>query len=407
MSLHRVLPLLFVLCAGLAVQASAQVTYTFGPGVPNVGTATYMPTAAYPAGTAAPGADLNLVNASGLLVTPIAFSGGMASDDRNGIIYTSNGIEIAMDQNLTYAGLGPLPIVPPGISPILLPFSAGPVTGLAFQDGPNNLWACDFNSFWPMGALPPFPATAAPLPIPGLLNAASGLGYDPADNSLWACDIMGFIYHFSPGGAPIGLQPVNVVGAVGQVNGLAINSSNGAGAFVSPPCSTQTPGYHVTVSDGFFVYDATGLATPIPMSPLIAANVIWGHTFSSDFQTKRCPTPGISVVPPPFAGTERVNYVGPGAPQSLRCIGATPLTTGFLVADLCPTSTCFFGLWFSPFSWTLVGVTTDLAGEVTFPVSFGFFPAGVQFSFQWAILDPPSPLGYRFSNLCTVTTGLP
>ncbi len=402
--------LVILLIVSLASAVAAQVTYTMAQTSPGLAEATYLPTAAYPNGQTAPFGIVVLPNAA--LLPPVnSFAGGMASDDRQAYIYTSNGDMMAIDLNPTYAPFTAFPAPPPGVPLIALPAGSGPVTGLCFDDAANQLWACDAFSFWPMNKVAPFNALAAPLPLPAAPGPFVGLGYDPCDNSLWGVDIGGAIFHFTTAGAPIGPQPVNVIFPQG-IPSLAVNTTNGAGALFGPPaCSTQVVGYHITVSDGFQVHDAVNPNPPIPMTSSATGNPLFGHTYSSDFQTKNCILSDGSVpcsIPQPLAGTNRPSYVGPtGMGHTLRLVGAPPLVAGFILADFCPLPTCWNGLWLNPFSWILGGIVTDAAGEYTLPASLFAPIKGFQISFQFAVPDVGAPLGYCLTNLVTFTAGAP
>ncbi|MEE9393467.1 MAG: hypothetical protein V3W41_13270 [Planctomycetota bacterium] len=403
--------LVALIALSLTAVAGAQVTYTMAQATPGAAEATYLPTAAYPNGQTAPFGVAPLPNAAALVpVNPI--SGGMASDDRQARIYTTDGLQMAIDLNPTYLPFTPTLPPPPGAFPIAIPVGLTPVTGLCFDDGANQLWACDANNFWPMNKAAPFNALGAPLPMPVIAGAAVvGLGYDSCDGTLWAVDITGAIFHFTTGGFPIGLQPVNVIFPQG-IPSLAVNTTNGAGAlFAAPPCSTQVPGYHITVSDGFQVHDAVNPNPPIPMVSAAVGNPLFGHTYSSDFQIKQCfNAAGLPycTIPQPRAGTNRPSYTGPTAMgHTLRLVGAPPLVSGFILADLCPLATCWNGLWINPFSWILGGIITDAAGEYTLPASLFGPLKGFQISFQFAVPDVGAPLGYCLTNLVTFTAGAP
>lgn len=70
-----------------------------------------------------------------------------------------------------------------------------------------------------------------------------GIDFDDADGTLWGVDGAGNIYHWFPGGAPIGPQPVSAVATpVGlPMVGIAVNESNGAGALAPTSARPRTP----------------------------------------------------------------------------------------------------------------------------------------------------------------------
>jgi hypothetical protein len=412
---------IIVLMGLLAAAAAGQVTFTASigmpPGVPEI---SYLPTAAHPLGLSpSPTTGALLPMAAGLPPLAGNLAGGMASDDRNGWIYTSNGQLITMDMNPHFLPFGAtLPPPVGGPLPVPSPYATGfvNVTGLAFDDQNGILWACDQANFWGMNPLPPFNPIVFPQPIPALGPPAVGLGFESSTGTLWACDVQGGIYHFTPGGAPFGAQPVAFTATVGApLGGLAVATHNGPGALPAPACSTQIPGYHITVTDGIQLYDALNLAPPIALGASPTAAGAYGHTYSSDFQVTRCdnavtPFPSASTCSSglvPLTGLQAPAITGPGAFNGIRLVNAPPVANAILLVDTCPQLPCWYGLMMNPFTWTAVPTVTDAAGNAGFGFFAGGFPAGFQFSHQWAIQDPGSPLGYCFSNLSTETIGLP
>ncbi|MEZ6197139.1 MAG: hypothetical protein R3F20_15635 [Planctomycetota bacterium] len=394
----------------LTVSASAQVTFAgLGP-APGLTDMSYLPTAAYPTGASPLGVPL-LPNAS--LLPPIGITGviegGMASNQRNAWIYTTSGTVMAVDTDPNFLAFGPTAAPPAGTFPIPLPATVGPLTGLGFDDAANILWACDGAVFLGLNPLPPFNVIVPPLPMPLTGAPATGLDYDPCDGTLWACDFQGGIFHFTTLGAPIGLQPVNIVPTPVGLGGLAVATHNGAGAIAPPTCSTQIPGYHVTVSDGIMLHDALGAAPPMPLS---GTGFAYGLAYSSDHQFLRCTpasTGGVVCTGGffPLAGIREPLITGPGLFNAVQLKNAPPSTPAILILDLCPQLPCWNGLMMNPFTWTTLSTVTNAAGEASFGFFAGGFPKGFQFSFQWAILDPPAPLGWCFSNVSTQTVSAP
>jgi hypothetical protein len=249
----------------------------------------------------------------------------------------------------------------------------------------------------------------------------TGLGYDPATGTIWTSDVIGAVFHFTPPPAltAIGLQPV-AFAVAGDINagGLAVNSSNIGGAFPPPPCSTQSSGFQICVTDGVFVYDAIpGVALPIPIpnpNPPPGLGAVYGLAFSNDFQitpgSVGCMTTGTNPVP----GTLMPNFVGPGPANALTLASAPPATASFLGIDLCLAASPFVApatgeaLWLDPTSPSLLifATMTNAAGEAFFPVSYPAGFEGIQFSFQWAIPDPAHQLNVCLTDACTVTLGL-
>jgi hypothetical protein len=408
-NMRLLIALSIVLTLSFAASLPAQVTFA-GTNFGGVVDMSHLPTAAYPTGsTAGPAATYPGLPVASLL-PPIAgaFLGGMACDQRNAWIYTSNGFDMAIDENPNFLGFGPNPPSPTLVpQPLPATSATGAITGLAFDDAAGILWACNQNQFWGLNPLPPFNLTTPLLPIPSAGIPISGLGYDPCDGTLWACDVQGGIYHFSTGGAPIGLQPVNIVPTSNVLGGLTVATHNGAGAIPSPACSTQIPGAHILVQDGLFVHDAVGAA---PSMPLSTGGLPYGLAYSSDHQFLRClpaGTPGVvcSSGLAPVAGM-RQPLISTGF-NAIQLRNAPPATPAILLVDICPQLPCWFGLMMNPFSWTMLPTATDGFGRAQFGFFAGGFPKGFQFSFQWAVQDPFAPLGYCFSNVSTQTVGAP
>ncbi|MEZ6197844.1 MAG: hypothetical protein R3F20_19310 [Planctomycetota bacterium] len=401
----------------LAAAAPAQVLFSGNQiNPPGLFEMDYLPTAAYPVGgPGIPPLGLPFPNAALMPPAPaIGLVGGMASDDRNAWIYTTNGFLITMDMNPNYLPFGftaPPPLAGP--APIPSPYPptvALQVSGIAYDDAAGILWACDAFNFWPMNPLPPFNPIGLPVPIPGIGPPATGLGFEPSSGTLWACDAQGGIYHFTPAGAPIGPQPVSIVaGLVGPLGGLTVAPHNGPPAILPPACSTQIPGYHVSVTDGLMIYDAFNAAPPIP-HVFPAPGAAFGLTYSADPQVTYCASPtavGCTTGFAPFTGLQRPAVTGPGLFNGIRLVGAQPLTPAFLLIDICPAPTCWLGLMMNPFTWISLPFTTDAAGNAGIGFFIGGFPPGFQFSHQWAVQDPGAPLGYCFSNVSTQTVALP
>jgi hypothetical protein len=395
------------------VSVSAQVTWTGHYDIIPNPEPSYLPTAAHPLGVS-PGGSLPtlLPNAATLPPLPPPNLGGVACDQRNAWIYTCDGFRIAMDMNPVYLPFG-FTAPPPLVGFLPIPAGVGPVSGLGFDDPNQILWACDpAYNFWGMNPLPPFNVIVPPQPMPVPINSpTSGIGYDPCDNTLWACNQQGGIYHFTPGGLPIGFQPVNTVPTLSLIGGLTVATHNGAGAIPPPTCSTQIPGYHVTVTDGTALHDALGLAPPIPQSggPI---GLAFGLGYSSDYQELQCFQAGTVGLPcssglVPFTGTREPLITGPALFNGLNLVNAPPSTPGFLLIDFCPQLPCWNGLMMNPFSWTSVPIVTTAAGTHAIGFFAGGFPKGFQFSHQYAIQDVSAPLGYCFSNVSTQTVSAP
>jgi hypothetical protein len=398
-------PLCLLALAGLlALPLSAQVTFA-GLDVPGAVDMSYLPTASHPTGLSSPPMPGGFPNASLLPPVVVAgFGGGMACDQRNAWVYTTNGTEIAIDMDPNFLPFGLTPAPPlVGTAPLPLPSALLPVTGLGFDDAAQILWASNQNQFFGLNPLPPFNMIVPPTPIPFTGSQITGLGYDPCDNTMWACNVQGGIFHFDLSGGPIGPQPVNTVPTLIFLGGLTVSTHNGAGAIPAPGCSTQIPGYHVTVQDGMGVHDALGLAPSIPLGP---NDLPYGLASSADYQVRNCATPvPCSTTLMPFAGM-RQPLISSGF-NGIHLTNAAPSTPAILLVDICPQLPCWFGLMMNPFSWTMLPTITDGFGNAQFGFFAGGFPKGFQFSFQWAVQDPLAPLGYCFSNLSTQTVGAP
>ena len=403
----------------LAASTQAQVAWVDDGLTPGAVFDTYLPSAAYPVGAPSPIGPFPNPAAGALL--PATFpGGGVAIDEFGPFIYTTDGFGITMDLHAQYLPFTPVLPPPPGPFPAPALLTGGPITGMAFDAATGTLWMCDPGSYGPFTPVPPFLPLGPAIPFAPPTGAAlTGIDIEAATGSLWLCDAGGAVFNLTPGGLPIGPQPVVVVPSVTGgpfMAGICVNDSNGPGSFPPPFCSPQLPGFHICLTDGVMVYDALpGGLGPIPLPGAVALMpAARGMAYSNDFQitfgSVGCGSTGVIPLP----GTAMPNFNGPGAFTALRLTGAPPATSVFCLADLCPLPGGALlasgeSLWINPLSatYSLLPALTDAAGDAALPVSYVPVPPGIQFSFQWAIPDSSKPLGFCLTDLVTLTIGAP
>lgn len=406
------------LIVGLLCLAShAQVAHVLDTSFTGGAHDAYLPSAAYPLGGGTFFGVEPLPASGALAIGPR--EGGMTINQKNGVVYCSDGVLVTFDNNPLH-----LPFTPPAPTPLPAPAPAlgtgGPITGMALDTLGGILWMTDGPTLQGFTPLPPFlpvtPLYNLPFATPGTVGL-SGLDIDNATGTLWGCDPFGNIFNFTTAAVPIGLQPVSVVplaAGSGGLGGLCVNRTNGAGAVTPPFCSTQQVGYHICVTDGPLIYDALVLINPPIATPASAGTSARGLAMSCDHQIMKgaviCP----STFTFPVIGMTKAAHRGPGGGNAFRLVGGPPLTTALLLYDFCPIPGGLFipasgeVLWLNPFSITFnfAPFTTNAVGSVTSPIGFSFAAAGIQYSMQWAIYDPLAPLGYCLSDGMCWTIGV-
>lgn len=424
--MHRNAPFLprnilgtIALAALLAAAAPAQASFTYDVTSPGFVEQQYLDSATYPDGalSAVPGPGLPTPNAMALPAAAFP-GGGIASDDVGTTLFTTDGFLLAVDTNPAYLAVTPpLPPTPPVA--IAFPPGFGPlVTGMGCDSTGGVLWMSDPFGVAPFSSTPPYAPLGPPFPVPGAgIAPIVGLGHEPSTGTLWAVDAAGAVYHFMPGGAPVGPQPVTTVVSIPGFlfNGLDVNTTNGPGSFPSPACSLQTGSQHVVVTDGVFLYDAVpGIAAAIPLAAGSGFGVV-GVACSSDYQVVPgfvgCPASGAA----PAVLSLAPNSTGPvSPPNGVVMVGGPPLAPVFVAADVCPVpgGAMTVGgevLWISPFSPSaVIGIIgTDAVGSVLIPLPWAFVPAGLQLTVQFAIPDALAPFAACLTDAATITTGLP
>lgn len=411
MKITTALLLAALLCA--ASQATAQAVYTLNSFGGAFASDTYLPSTTHPNG--GPGVGNIPLPMTGALVAG-TIGGGIAIDQTTRRVFSSDGFVITTDDHNLYAPFS-APGAPAPIAPAPIMLGGGPITGMGCDPAAGILWLTDGLSYggyalgFPFGVIVP----PMPFPFPVLATAGiSGIDYDSADGTLWAVDMIGNVYHWFPGGAPIGPQPVASVTSIFGLpfTGIAVNESNGAGSLAPHFCSTQLPGYHIVITDGLQVVDALNPLNP-PIFGTSVNGAARGLAYSSDMQY----TPGAGLAPVLVGqpGWRKPQNNTVGGLNALRLVGAQPLTTAIFLYDNCPIVGGLFipasgeTLWINPFSFTFGSATfvTDAAGEVNFPIDLTFAPAGYNLVSQWAIYSPLSPMGYAFSDAMRFVVGTP
>ncbi len=411
MNRHLLLPFTLLL-ASLATRAPAQVVYVFDSFGSATANESYLPSTSYPSGAQGFGGGISLPMSAVLTGGPV---GGIAIDQASSRIFCSDGTTITTDDHSRYLPFsGPGAAVPPAPAPVLL--GGGPITGLG-ADGGGVLWVSDATSYAGLTLGFPFATVVAPALFPFSLPAGAsvqGIDHDGADGTLWAVDSQGNVYHWTPGGAAIGSQPVGSATSpfFGAFVGIAVNESNGAGALTPHFCSTQAPGYHVVVTDGVAVYDPLDPTNPaIPVSNSITF-IGRGMAYANDMQYSA----GEGLFSPILVGIpgwSKPQNKGPGGANALRLVGAQPMTTALFLYDNCPipgglsVPASLETLWLNPLSPTFgfAPFVTDAAGEIAFPIDLTLAPAGFNLVGQWALYSPASPLGYALTHALRFVIG--
>ena len=160
--------------------------------------------------------------------------------------------------------------------------------------------------------------------------------------------------------------------------------------------------------------DGRGLLPAGNPNPPGGLGAVYGMAFSSDVQITQASTGCITSGTFPLAGTAMPGAIDVGTANAVRVLGGPPFTPAALLADLCllPTGIVQAAtgetLWFHPSSPTFAvfPTATDASGTASFGITFTGIPAGIQFSFQWALLDVAHPLNLCLTDACTLTLGL-
>ena len=393
------------------------------------------PSLLYPAGAIQPGGPLPLTNFPAATAAVggggVFFFGGAAIDGGTGSLYATDGFtELTVEGHPTYPGLGVAAATTP-LAPLLAASGLADVTGMCCDVAGRLLWMCDtvgnvaaFN----LAAFPPTYVAGSTIVVPGnpVVDIMVGLGWEPSTGTLWSTTSSGAIHNFTTAGVAVGAQPVlNVPGvAPFTLSGLSVNTTNGPGAFVP-----FTGSYHICVSDGANLYDASGTgAAPIPMTPTPIGSVSVGLAAGSgDLQF---------LANSPFAfGTGQVTVslgagftigtsinapaLGAGNPGLTPPLTATitgvPVgTPSALILDLTPaipgaTIGALNGdiLFVNPFSPTVAIVPVN--GAQTLPIpALQTAGAGVSLVGQAFAADPfNGPWGITFGPLFLVNVAAP
>lgn len=412
----RRMMILVALVAAICMSADAQVMHVLDITTTGEAQDVYLPSASYPAGGGSY-FGVELLPVSGALAIGPR-SGGMTIDQKKSIVYSSDGFLITFDNNPLYLPFSPAAVLPsPVAAPLLL--TTGPITGMALDTLGGILWMTDGLSLRGFTPVPPFlPVTPIfPITFTFSSNFLTGLDFDSATGTLWGCDLFGGIYNFTTTAVPLGAQPVSIVtlhSSSAGMGGLCVNRTNGFGSTGVSFCSTQSPDYHICVTDGPRIYDALVSTNPIILNASSSGAPARGLAMSCDNQI----IPGAVGCPFtftfPLIGMNKATHNGAGGGNAFRLVDGPISTTALLLYDFCPIPGGLFvfasgeTLWINTLSSTFgfAGFTTNTCGEVTVPISFSFATAGLQYSMQWAISDPLAPLGYCLSDGMTFTAGV-
>lgn len=381
-----------VLWAALACFASAQVVYVSKPAAPGVLQAVNLPTAEYPAGALA--GPLGIPYFGGGAAAPAFPAGGVAIDQNGPRIITTDGAQIWEEPHERY----PMPFAPapPVPAPVL---TAGPITGLTVDEAGALLYMCDTTSFQAFSAVYPYPPAGPVIAVPAPTSQISGIAHDSLTGNLWLCDVQGCVYEMTAAGAAIAPWPRNCIAA--GLRGIAVNSTNGPGAFLPPACSTQVPGFHIVVTDGQNVYD--GLAGGA-IAVGGAANA-YGMAFGCDGQWSYGGAPWVGTGLLPVIRLARPFYNGAGN-VDLILEGAPAGANVFMAYGLCSIGGVPCGVGAFRVTSGAVPAVTDAFGRAIMPLPIGAAPPGVQFTTQWVFYDPAQPCGWAMSDAFTLTVGL-
>ncbi len=337
--------LIALLMTGIITTTSfAQIAHVLSPGYVGRTEKAYLPSPAYTLG--AYGNADPLPGFWTLAPATPVFGGGMAIDQINRRVYSSDGYMIFQESMQRFPPL--TPPNPPVPAPVITTLGfTSLLTGMSIDPLNGRLFICDewsFQVFSPVWPYPPLPGGPVLLPVPH--SPFTGMAYDPSDNTLWFCDIQGGVYHTTITGAAIaGEYPINFVPAA--LTGICVDRSTGAGSFgtIMPPTPIGfTPARpHVWVTDGTNVIEAISSSIVIPLP---GAATAYGMAFSADGQFSYGGTGSPSQ---PYIRQDRpsVNL----APGTKILMEATPPPAGsgrnqhvFLLYDWYPTpGTPFYG----------------------------------------------------------------
>lgn len=353
---------------------------------------------------------------------PIAgngLNGGMAIDQSNGLIYSTDGFMLAVDFHGIHgppAGWVPLP--PVAVVGMVLPNQ--PITGLGFDTTPfgpagGRILMSSAGGFRYFSSLWPYAPIGPPVATPWVAAQIVGIDWDPATASVFIADVVGNIYNCTAAGVPLGPQPISfspLPGPIGALalTGLCVNRTNGPGSFPPPLGSPQIPGFNIVVTNGFVIADAMIPGVIKPVFPTGAPGPSYGLAYSND--TQRMPGSG-SPLNVAMIGTNRPAHNGLLPPiLRVRLTGAPPNQTAILAYDI-----ACFGVGAFPMPWggalcinpaTLAFIVhaTDPTGTADIPIPAGAL-AGVQVCTVWVYGDPLNPPFFISHTDCmNLTIGL-
>ncbi|MFK7740523.1 MAG: hypothetical protein AB8H80_09370 [Planctomycetota bacterium] len=389
--------------------AAAQVTYTgtyFGTAQSLLARETYLPSAAFPNGSAT-SRRFALPSLQSVFVGTSTPSGGIAVDQFKGRVWAASttsvfpGVasSISVESNPHYGGT---PTGSASLVPLIGPVR---VEGLAIDSvgtsgiAPSVLFLLDgTNTVNYLAPTIPPTVVAPPVTLVGLGNAvASGIAYDSVTNTLWVSTRGGRAVEFSTTGIPTG-QSFTVTGFSGILVGCAVNTSSSPG-FVPPPAgSAQQPGaFRVCVVDlnGTVMDAATNRMIP---GNLGASEVAFGLGASADPQILA----GASTGGPSLTTSRPITNMV--ATSALVVNGIPPGANGVIAFDTLPLATPLSpagggAFWLNTASPSFV--TTPLTTVFPLPVQAAVH--GLQFTAQVAILNPALAL----SDALVLTVGAP
>ena len=347
---------------------------------------------------------------------PIQGLGGVAIDEAIGAFYATDGTAVLSIEPHPGYPASTVHTQSTSLFALLLELTLTDVTGMTFDVSGRRLFMVSSSgsvAAFSAATFPPTYISGSTISVPGFsggsLRTITGLGWEASTGTLWATSSTGGIYNFSTSGAPVGGgQPVLSLGLpLGSVTGMAVNRTNGPGS--TAPITTN---YHVAVSDGATVYDATGAGVSIAMGPLPVGVVSIGLAGGSgDLQYLAASlgatganqaSPSASSAAPISLALNRA-LLGAGSPPvassvplTMTLTGAAPGTPAVIMFDLSPVvpgivysgGPNFDTILVNPFSPTLL--TFTMGTSLVFPLDPMLMvqPAGLTRVAQAFIADP-------------------